>query len=222
MTSRRILLAGSLLGLLGAGWWIAASSGAVADLYQPQRIRNLIDDAGVYGPLFVMGIMAAAIVFSPLPSAPIALAAGAAYGHTWGTVYVLTGAEVGAVIAFMVARVCGRDFVRKYIGDKLPQTRINTQNGLTAVVFASRLIPFLSFDAVSYAAGLTRLTTFRFAAATLVGMVPASFLLAHFGAEMRADDGTGLIVGLSVLAVAMLLPVLVVYVRRRFFFGEKK
>ena len=31
-------------------------------------------------------------VASPIPSAPIALAPGAAYGHVWGTVQVVIGA----------------------------------------------------------------------------------------------------------------------------------
>jgi len=211
----RILLVGSVLGLLGIGWWMVASGSAVTEIYDPQKIQELIDGAGIYGPLLVMAIMAAAIVFSPLPSAPITLAAGAAYGHTWGTVYVLIGAETGAIVAFLIARMCGREFVRRLVGDKLPQTRVNTQNGLTAVVFVTRFLPFMSFDAVSYAAGLTRLTALRFATATLVGMTPATFLLAHFGAEMRADDGTGLMIGLTVFAAIMLVPPLAVYIYRK-------
>ncbi len=211
----RFLLAGLLLGLLGAGWWLAASGDALSELYDPQKIQGLIDRAGIYGPLLLMAIMAVAIVLSPLPSAPITLAAGAAYGHTWGTVYVLVGAEIGAIVAFFIARVCGREFVRRLAGDKLPQTRINTQNGLTAVVFTTRLLPFMSFDAVSYAAGLTRLTAARFAVATLAGMIPATFVLTHFGAEMRADDGTGLMIGLSVFAAVMLVPPAAVYIYRK-------
>ena len=208
MKLSRILLIGSLFGVLGVGWWMAAPSGVMADLYDPNRIRSLIDDAGLYGPFLVIAIMAIAIVFSPLPSAPIALAAGAAYGHTWGTIYILIGAEAGALIAFMIARFCGREFVNRHLGEKLPKTKINTQNGLTAIVFVTRLLPFLSFDAVSYAAGLTKLTTIRFAAATLAGMVPASFLLAHFGAEaMSGDFGTAewIIIGLGLMTAAPLL-----------------
>lgn len=211
----RFLLAGLLLGLLGAGWWLAASGDALTELYDPQKIRGLIDRAGIYGPLLLMGIMAVAIVLSPLPSAPITLAAGAAYGHTWGTIYVLVGAEIGAIIAFVIARMCGREVVRRLIGGKLPHTRVNTQNGLTAVVFITRLLPFMSFDAVSYAAGLTRLTAVRFATATLAGMIPATFLLTHFGAEMRADDGTALMIGFSIFAAVMLVPPAAVYLYRR-------
>lgn len=52
---------------------------------------------------------------------------------------------------------------------------------LMAIVFASRLVPFISFDAVSYAAGLTPLAFWRFAVATLAGVIPISFAFAHFG-----------------------------------------
>jgi uncharacterized membrane protein YdjX (TVP38/TMEM64 family) len=56
------------------------------------------------------------------------------------------------------------------------------------LVFVSRLLPFVSFDIVSYAAGLTVLSFWRFALATLAGIAPSSFLLAHFGSEMVAGD----------------------------------
>jgi uncharacterized membrane protein YdjX (TVP38/TMEM64 family) len=51
------------------------------------------------------------------------------------------------------------------------------------------LLPlFISFDAVSYAAGLTPLAFWQFMVATLVGMIPISFLLAYFGEELITAD----------------------------------
>ena len=46
-----------------------------------------------------------------------------------------------------------------------------------------------SFDLISYAAGLSCLHLWRFALATLAGVIPAAFLLAHFGA-MATGNGT--------------------------------
>jgi uncharacterized membrane protein YdjX (TVP38/TMEM64 family) len=66
------------------------------------------------------------------------------------------------------------------------------------IVFASRLVPFISFDAVSYAAGLTPLAFWRFAAATLAGIVPISFMLAYLGEEFLAAEGWGMI-GIALL-----------------------
>jgi len=39
-----------------------------------------------------------------------------------------------------------------------------------------------------YAAGLTPPSAWRFAVATLAGIVPAGFLLAHFGDELASAD----------------------------------
>ena len=80
------------------------------------------------------------------------------------------------------------------------------------VVFASRLLSFISFDVISYAAGLTVLSFWRFALATLAGVAPASFLLAHFGGEMTTGEsnqilfaaaGLGLLVAVRLVAKAL-------------------
>ena len=152
------------------------------------RLQAWIDAAGIFGPLLVVTLMGLAIVASPLPSAPIALAAGAAYGHTFGTILVVLGAEIGAIAAFLLARRLGRPFVERHFGRNVAPGFLGSQNTLTFVVFASRLLPFLSFDLISYAAGLSALHLWRFALATLAGIIPASFLLAHLGSAAMTGD----------------------------------
>tara|TARA_R110000751_G_scaffold125202_3_gene226749 strand:- start:515 stop:1201 length:687 start_codon:yes stop_codon:yes gene_type:complete len=152
------------------------------------RISAWVMAAGIWGPILVVGLMTIAIVATPIPSAPIALAAGAAYGHTVGTVYIVLGAEFGALAAFVLARFLGRDVLRQWFGDKVDAGWLGSQNALTFTVFISRLLPFVSFDIVSYAAGLSRLHFWRFGLATLAGIIPASFVLAHFGNEAVSGD----------------------------------
>ena len=150
-----------------------------------------IEAAGLLGPVLVVVLMTVAIVASPIPSAPIALAAGAAYGHTLGTMLVVLGAELGAITAFLLARGLGRSFVEQHIGQKLHSGFLGSQNTLTFLVFGSRILPFISFDMISYAAGLSKLHFWRFSVATLAGIIPASFFLAHLGNEaMNGDAGT--------------------------------
>ena len=68
------------------------------------------------------------------------------------------------------------------------------------IVFVSRVLPFISFDIVSYAAGLTVLTFWRFALATLAGIASTSFFLAHFGNEIGTGQTNKVL--FSVLALA--------------------
>lgn len=177
--------------------------------FDEQRIREMAARAGAWGPALIIGLMTLAVVFSPIPSAPIALAAGALYGHGAGTLYVVVGAEAGALIAFGLARVLGGQAVQRWFGDRLAKMRLNgSQWVLMWLVFVSRLMPFVSFDLVSYAAGLSPLSFWRFAVATFAGILPASFLLAHLGGEMVEGQagrtlwlvlGLGLVTGLPVL-----------------------
>ncbi len=164
---------------------------------------------GVWGPLAIITLMAGAIVWSPIPSAPIAMAAGAAYGHTWGTLYVLLGAESGALIAFSLARWLGHDVITKWFGERVSLKWFGSQNALMALVFGSRLLPFISFDIISYAAGLTPLVLWRFALATLAGIIPASFLLAHFGSEMASGDAQRTVTTVLIVLGAAAIPFLI-------------
>lgn len=195
--------------VLALGAWAIWATGAWELLTDETRIAALVARIGWLGPLVIVLLMTTAVVFSPIPSAPIALAAGAAYGHLWGTVYVLIGAEIGALVAYALARMLGYDAMRRWFGDRLDMGLMGSQTALTATVFVTRLLPFVSFDLVSYAAGLTPLTVWRFALATLAGIVPASFLLAHFGGEMASGEADrimwtalalGLLTGVPVLA----------------------
>ena len=215
MTLRAAILTG--LAILGIGllaiWQFAPSVFAEArSLLDVERLEMLVARAGLWGPVVIVTLMTLAVVASPIPSAPIALAAGAAYGHVWGTVQVVIGAELGALIAFGLARLLGHDALRRVFGDRVDAGLLGSQNALTATVFASRLMPFVSFDMISYAAGLSRLHAWRFAVATLAGIIPASFLLAHFGGVAVSGDlgratwavlGLGLVTGLPLLWVAL-------------------
>ena len=195
------------------GIWLFAPSlfAEMRGMLDADALKLLITRAGMWGPVLIVTLMTIAVVASPIPSAPIALAAGAAYGHLWGTAMVVIGAELGAIIAFGLARILGHDVLRRMFGARVDAGLLGSQTALTATVFASRLMPFVSFDMISYAAGLSRLHFWRFALATLAGIMPASFLLAHLGDEAASGEigkatwvalGLGLVTGLPLLWLA--------------------
>lgn len=211
----RLVVGIGTIALLAVAYWAMARSGILAMILDGQELRQWIMTLGFWGPLAVIGTMTVAILASPIPSAPIALAAGAAYGHTWGTVYVVLGAEAGAIAAFGIARLVGHDVLQRWFGDKLSVGLLGSQNVLTGIVFASRLLPFISFDLISYAAGLTILSFWRFAIATFAGIIPASFLLAHFGGEMATGETERILISALVLGGITLLPVVLKFARGR-------
>lgn len=183
-------------------------SGLLDMFTDSDSLRVWIAQLGYWGPIAVMGLMATAIVINPIPSAPIALAAGAAFGHAWGTLYVVAGATLGAVIAFTIARRLGYEQMQRLFGERLQLGWLGSQSALMGMVFVSRLIPFISFDLVSYGVGLTSLKTWRFMLATVAGLVPASFLLAHFGGELTSTSLNRTMYALLLLGLLITVPVI--------------
>ena len=211
----KLLAVVALLVLLAATYWLLHQTGAMATILNGPALRDHVAQLGVWGPLMIMGLMVLAILVSPIPSAPIAMTAGAAYGHVWGTLYVLLGAEIGALAAFGLARWLGGETMRRWFGERLSVGMLGSQNALTGIVLVSRLLPFISFDIISYAAGLTVISFWRFAIATLIGIVPASFLLAHFGGEMATGESDRVMISVLALGTITLIPVAMKLVRDR-------
>ncbi len=198
-----------VLVLAGLYWWLWRS-GALTALGDEQTLRDQIQRLGIWAPLGIIVLMTAAIVMSPIPSGPIALVAGAAFGPVLGTAYVVIGAEAGAIVAFWIARCLGYEAVRRWskagrLLDWLGRGR--SQTWLMAIVFASRLVPFISFDAVSYAAGLTPLAFWRFATATLAGVIPISFVLAYFGEEFVTADPSRIMIIAVLVGGITIIPI---------------
>ena len=173
-----------------------------------EKIRLWVSQLGLLGPIAVVLLIATAIIVTPIPSAPVALVSGALYGHYFGTLYVVLGALLGAVIAFMISRHLGYDYVSKKLHNHMPEKIVGSQNMLMMLVFATRLAPFISFDVISYAAGLTPLTYKRFIFATVMGILPISFILAHLGSEARTGEMESIAIALLLLGFITLTPLI--------------
>lgn len=211
----RAFVALGFVAIAAIAWFFIREGHGLRSVLETDALLAQLRALGWWGPVAVVALMTTAILISPLPSAPIALGAGAAYGHAWGTLYVVLGSEFGAVLAFLLARYLGFEFVHRHIGARLSSGLAGSQNALMATVFASRLMPFVSFDLVSYAAGLTVLSFGRFAIATLVGIIPPSFLLAHFGSQISTGGPAGTAVAVVVLGGVGLSPFVARAVARR-------
>lgn len=214
---KRLFPGCALILAMGAVYIFLWRTGYLETIMDSRKLHGLIKNTGAFGPLIIIGLFILAVVINPLPSAPIALAAGFAYGNTWGTIYTVTGSVAGAFIAFTIARLIGREILHRWFGDKLKVGLLGSQKSLMGLIFVFRLLPFISFDIVSYAAGLTDITWWRFLLATTAGIIPASFLLAHLGSEMGSGDMGRISVTVLLIGLITVIPlaVKVIIDRRR-------
>ena len=83
-------------------------------------------------------------------------------------------------------------------------------------ILIARLLPFMSFDIVSYAAGLTSMSFWSFFVATGIGQLPATIIYSYVGGMLTGGAKlfvTGLLLLFSISALVVLFRQL--YVERQ-------
>lgn len=178
----------------------------VTSYFNPEQIQNLLYRFGAFAPFIYIATMVLAVVISPIPSLPLDIAAGAFFGPFLGTLYSVAGALGGAVVSFMIARFIGREFIERFIGGHINFCTECSDKLLTRIVFFSRLLPILSFDVISYGAGLTKMSLKKFCLATALGMIPLTFVYNFFGSVLVIEKGLTIILALVMVFIFFLVP----------------
>jgi uncharacterized membrane protein YdjX (TVP38/TMEM64 family) len=174
--------------------------------------------------VMVTGFIALYIVQTALslPGAAVfSLAAGAVFGALMGTLYVNIGATIGASLAFLVARYLFRDVIQNKFGTRLE--KINTEletRGFNYLLFL-RLVPVFPFFLINLGAGLTGIPLRTFFLATMVGIIPGSFVFCNAGASLAAINSMSdvasprLLGSFALLGLFALVPVLYQKIRKK-------
>ena len=158
-------------------------------------------------------------VIAPLPAFLITIANANLFGWWQGAILSWASAMAGAALCFWIARVVGREAVEKLAGKNgIRQMEEFFQRHGTQSVLIARLLPFVSFDWVSYFAGLTSMRFWSFFWATGLGQLPATVVYSYVGG-MLTGGAKLLMTGLLILFA---LAILVVVVRQVYTETQKK
>jgi uncharacterized membrane protein YdjX (TVP38/TMEM64 family)/rhodanese-related sulfurtransferase/sulfur relay (sulfurtransferase) complex TusBCD TusD component (DsrE family) len=184
------------------------------DLLNVAALESWIKAAGALGPLLYMAVYAIATVLF-LPGSVITLAGGALFGPVWGTLYSLTGATLGATVAFLIARYLASDWVHRKAGGWTKQLIEGVeQEGWRFIAFV-RLVPLFPFNLLNYALGLTRIGLLAYVVGSYVFMFPGALAYTYLGYAGReaVAGGEGLIqkglLALALLGLVAFLPSLI-------------
>ncbi len=185
----RFVLALAFLATFGLAYLLSAEfrsevdrAAAILSRGDVAGLREYILSFGAWAPIVSALLMVLQALMLPLPAFVITFANGLAFGTFWGGVLSLVSASVAAALSFWISRLLGRGPMEVLVGSASlgSADRWFFHWGTYAVLIA-RLVPVVSFDVVSYAAGLTRMQFSGFMLATAVGMAPATFVYAYLG-----------------------------------------
>lgn len=163
-------------------------------------------------------VYAGAVALSLPGGLVLSLACGLLFGRAVGTAVAVVAATLGATLVFLAARYLFADAMRKRLGAR--GARINagfTRHAFNYLLFL-RLVPLFPFFLVNIAPAFTSVPTRTYVLATLLGIVPGTFVYVNLGDALgRVDSLTGALSmnALGALALLGLLALVPVFVRRR-------
>ena len=174
-----------------------------------ETARAYIESFGAWGPAISAMLMVFQSVIAPLPAFVITFANGAIFGFWGGTLLSWSSSMLGAAIAFYISRILGPSRVERMFGRRAAEKadRFFEKYGTYAILIA-RLVPVISFDAVSYAAGLTRIRFIGFWIATGIGQLPATLVYSYLGEKASVHVNlmmSGIALGVAISIVLWLV-----------------
>jgi uncharacterized membrane protein YdjX (TVP38/TMEM64 family) len=184
---------------------LVAGLGLATLLAHPSRrgLLHAVHSSHLVAPLVAV-VGSALLVAALTPRTLLSFVGGALFGTLAGSAYVLVGVTAGAILAFGVGRLLGRDFVAGHLRGRFALIeQAVAKRALTAVI-VSRLIPLVPFGISNYTFGTTSVGFGAYLAGTLIGAIPATLAYAALGAAtMKGDPAGATYAGIAVGGLAV-------------------
>jgi uncharacterized membrane protein YdjX (TVP38/TMEM64 family) len=207
----RSLLVMTAVGAAAA--WALAALGLDLHAFSPGAIRSTVLSYGAWAPLAYLIIFGQPVI--PLPGSAMIALAGVVFGREWGALAGLTGAVMRASTAFALARLVGREAVKRYLTTGW-MARLDEKLGRHALkaVAVIRFVPSVPFDMQNYALGVSRVRFTPYVLGTALGLIPASIAYAYLGDSLTDLNQFWQVLG-AVCLVAGLIAVQRAWARRK-------
>lgn len=150
------------------------------------QVISLIRSWGIAAPLMSVLLMITQAIVAPIPAFLITAANGMVFGSFWGAIISWIGAMMGALTSFYIANLFKDVALRKIVRNRKAVEfirRAGEKRGFY-VILLSRLLPFISFDIISYMAGLSGIRSRAFILGTALEMLPATLFYTYIGHEI--------------------------------------
>ena len=210
--SKVILITTAVLiaGLVGAYFVIPGYQSFIDEAWRiltsgdDEKIAQWVEQFGFWGPVLIIFTMTAQMFLFIVNATLLVLVSILAYGPFWGSLLALLSICVASTVGYFIGRALGRQAVHKLIGEKTERkiSGFMDSYGMGAVAIA-RFSPFLSNDAISFVAGILKMSYWKFMGATLAGITPLIILIAWLSESMDRLE-TGLI-WISAISLAVFI-----------------
>lgn len=138
-----------------------------------------------------VALYAAAVAVSLPGAVVLTVAGGLLFGTALGAALAVAGATTGAMLVFLAARGALGPLLAARAGPWLERLRPRLQRDGFLYMLILRLVPAVPFFVVNLAAALAGVRLRDYAAATLIGIIPATTVYASIGAGIGGALAAG-------------------------------
>jgi uncharacterized membrane protein YdjX (TVP38/TMEM64 family) len=175
--------------------------------WNADSVRELVAEAGIWGPLILVGMMTFRFAFM-IPSPILLTAAGICFGFALGTLYGGLGLLLSALFKLLVAQAAGRQMLLEQLPPRVRQRLAMADSGVgVGVIAVATSYPVGPAGLLHIAAILSGMSVLPFALAVGAGSLVRAGTFSLFGDALV--EGEGLLTATAVLAAVMGIPLLV-------------
>lgn len=190
-----------------------------------QEIAQFCKEYPVIAPLILIAWRFVGVVIPPIPGGVLAYTLIPILGWFWTFFYSTIGLLAGACVAFFIARRYRERVIRHFVPLQSLQKWESKLSGNTELwgFILLRMTTQPIMDFMSYLAGLSKLSFWKFLLATTISLVPSAF--SYYVGEMTynkiIEESPAVSLWSFVLVVVILLLINTIYTRKKARKGQK-
>jgi uncharacterized membrane protein YdjX (TVP38/TMEM64 family) len=183
---RRLIVPAILIAVIVAAWSLGLTDLLTwAGLAREHAVVTAwVASHPLIGAALFLLIYVATVTLSLPQAGLLTLTGGLLFGTIAGGLLAVAGATIGAVFLFLIARSAFGEPLARRGGATLGKLRDGLRRDGFSYLLALRLIPVVPFWLINLAAALGGMRLRPFVLATLLGILPATFVTAWIGAGL--------------------------------------
>lgn len=168
-------------------------------------LRNFILSYGKFSELVFVIIYGLKPLVFIVPASLMSILAGSIFGPFKAFALSMIGSFFSATVGFYMTRLVGKSFIDKMLKGKVIKLEDNIEKNGFMIMFMMRISMIFPYDALSYAAGVSKIKYKDFVLATMLGIIPEMISYSLMGKNIKHPFSMKFIAPIVLLVLVVFL-----------------
>lgn len=195
--------------LISAVIWFVVSNGIQKGM-DINSLRAYIRSCGKLAAVVFIGIFTLRTLFPVIPYSFMVVLGGSVFGPRFGFLFSMVAVAFSAAFAFYLSRFLGREVMEKFLHrGKLKDIGSKVEKHGFKMIFFMRISSIFHFDLLGFLAGMTKMKFRDYILATVIAMLPETFILNYLGNSIRHPFSPKFIIAVVAIVIMIALSIVI-------------